>query len=200
MIERRYCAIPLMLACILGGCGAVGPSNHSSNPAENLIPTTSAVYVARDNLFVLAVIRGNIYTGRLAAGNRYERIPDILPPSGRLIDRSEAGVRCIAAGHITFAVPVSPHLGQQYECNGLRFSVDRCGGAADCETYDIAATCWSFRDERCYLQPGRGNTPAMVYRLRGARQTGIVGINFAPESSEYELSLREGAGVFADRE
>lgn len=171
---------------LMAGCGTPEGVNAPQG-------TRDTVYVSRDGTFALAAMHGDLYMGRLASDDRYAEIPQFMGSQGAFVDRSNSQMKCVSVNHITFAVPRSPRQGQHFQCNGLQFSVERCASAGRCDTYEIVARCRRFQDGRCFPD-GDENEP--FYSYRGSMRSGISQINFAPESDQYGLTIRQGAGIF----
>jgi hypothetical protein len=186
---RYSCAVFLAL---LGSCGAPEQVNGAPDQVNTSGAAQDAVYVSRDGTFALAAMHGDLYMGRLASDDEYTDIPRFMGSQGPFVDRSNSQMKCVSVNHITFAVPRSPRLGQHFQCNGLQFSVERCESAGRCDTYEIVARCRRFQGGRCFPD-GNANEP--FYSFRGSIRAGISEINFAPESDEYGLSIREGEGL-----
>lgn len=153
----------------------------------------NSIYVSPDRTFIFAVVNNLLYVGSYPVQEGFEILPEIMGSQGPLTDMSTPSVRCVASGHLTFAVPRASL--RRFECNGLEFAVDQCQGE-NCETYVITATCRDFIDGRC-IAAGTGQTPvARTYRFRGSKRGGIREIDFDPASETGEVTLSQGPGLF----
>ena len=168
------------------------PLDAGSEQKQASSQNGDAVYQSPSGDFVFATMGGMVYIGSIPENADIRQVPRLLSASGPLLDRSTSVVSCATSGHITLAIPRTPHLGDHYICNGVEFRVDECN--SNCGSYQITATCRRYLSGRCISGP-RTRPPALLYQLSGSRRDGITSIDFDPSSNDGTLTLRRGNGL-----